>query len=66
MSAVAGRLRRTDIGGFRRVAGACLLRRAQETSWREDHRRLSNGVQPLSCFTNELANGSQESSGTDP
>jgi hypothetical protein len=27
------------------VAGAYLLRYAQESSWREDHRRLSNGDQ---------------------
>jgi len=39
------RLRRAEIGHHHHVAGAYLLRYAQEASWREDHRRLSNGEQ---------------------
>jgi pimeloyl-ACP methyl ester carboxylesterase len=35
-----------SIGGFRHhVAGACLVRYAQESAWREDHRRVDNGRQ---------------------
>ena len=39
------RLRRGEIGHHHHVAGAYLLRFAQEASWREDNRRLSNGEQ---------------------
>jgi len=39
------RLRRAEIGHHHHVAGVYLLRYAQEASWREDHRRLSNGEQ---------------------
>jgi hypothetical protein len=39
------RLRRTEIGIHRHIAGAHLLRYAQESSWREDNRRVSNGDQ---------------------
>ena len=39
------RLRRAEIGHHHHVAGAYLLRYAQESSWREDHRRMSNGEQ---------------------
>jgi transposase-like protein len=39
------RLRRAEIGHHHHVAGAYLLRYAQEASWREDHRRSSNGNQ---------------------
>jgi transposase-like protein len=39
------RLRRAEIGHHHHVAGAYLLRYAQEASWREDHRRTSNGEQ---------------------
>jgi hypothetical protein len=38
-------LRRAEIGIHHHVAGAYLLRYAQESSWREDNRRLSNGDQ---------------------
>jgi hypothetical protein len=34
-------LRRTEIGGHHHIAGAYLLRYAQESSWREDNRRVS-------------------------
>jgi hypothetical protein len=39
------RLRRAEIGIHRHIAGAYLLRYAQESSWREDNRRVSNGDQ---------------------
>ena len=39
------RLRRAEIGHHHHVAGTYLLRYAQESSWREDHRRMSNGEQ---------------------
>ncbi len=39
------RLRRAEIGHHHHVTGAYLLRFAQEASWREDNRRLSNGEQ---------------------
>lgn len=39
------RMRRMEIGHHHHIAGAYLLRYAQEASWREDHRRMSNGEQ---------------------
>ena len=39
------RLRRAEIGHHHHIAGAYLLRYAQESSWREDNRRVSNGEQ---------------------
>src|SRR4029079_19277357 len=45
------RLRRAEIGHHHHVAGAYLLRYAQEATWREDNRRQSNGDQ-----VNQLAN----------
>jgi hypothetical protein len=39
------RMRRAEIGHHHHIAGQYLLRYAQEASWREDHRRLSNGEQ---------------------
>lgn len=39
------RLRRAEIGIHHHIAGAYLLRYAQEASWREDNRRASNGEQ---------------------
>lgn len=39
------RMRRAEIGHHHHLAGAYLLRYAQEASWREDHRRASNGDQ---------------------
>jgi hypothetical protein len=39
------RLRHAEIGIQRHGAGAYLLRYAQESSWREDDRRVSNGDQ---------------------
>ncbi len=37
------RLCHAEIGIHHHIAGAYLLRHAQESSWREDNRRLSNG-----------------------
>jgi transposase-like protein len=39
------RMRRAEIGHHHHIAGPYLLRYAQEASWREDNRRLSNGEQ---------------------
>ncbi|MGO9399110.1 MAG: IS1595 family transposase [Xanthobacteraceae bacterium] len=39
------RMRRAEIGHHHHIAGSYLLRYAQEASWREDNRRLSNGEQ---------------------
>lgn len=39
------RLRRAELGHHHHVAGAYLLRYAQEASWREDNRRIANGDQ---------------------
>src|SRR3954467_13605265 len=39
------RFRRAEIGQYHHVSGPYLLRYAQEASWKEDHRRDSNGVQ---------------------
>jgi hypothetical protein len=39
------RLRRAEAGHHHHIAGDYLLRYAQEASWREDHRRMSNGDQ---------------------
>jgi hypothetical protein len=36
------RLRRAEVGIHHHIAGAYLLRYAQESSWREDNRRVSN------------------------
>jgi hypothetical protein len=38
-------MRRAEIGHHHHIAGPYLLRFAQEASWREDNRRLSNGEQ---------------------
>lgn len=39
------RLRRAEVGIHHHIAGAYLLRYAQESAWREDNRRVSNGAQ---------------------
>jgi len=39
------RMRRAEIGIHYHIAGASLLRYAQDSSWRGDNRRLSNGEQ---------------------
>jgi hypothetical protein len=42
------RLRRSEIGHHHHIAGAYLVRYAQESAWREDHRRVDNGRQTMS------------------
>ena len=39
------RVRRAEIGHHHHIAGAYLVRYAQEGAWREDHRRMPNGAQ---------------------
>ena len=39
------RMRRAEIGHHHHIAGRYLVRYAQESAWREDHRRVANGVQ---------------------
>jgi hypothetical protein len=39
------RMRRAEIGHHHHIAGAYLVRYAQESAWREDHRRMHNGRQ---------------------
>ncbi len=39
------RMRRAEIGHHHHIAGAYLVRYAQESAWREDHRRTANGAQ---------------------
>lgn len=39
------RMRRAEIGHHHHIAGAYLVRYAQEAAWREDHRRADNGRQ---------------------
>ena len=39
------RMRRAEIGHHHHIAGAYLVRYAQESAWREDHRRTDNGRQ---------------------
>ena len=44
------RMRRAEQGHHHHIAGPYLLRYAQEASWREDHRRISNGDQAHMVF----------------
>ena len=39
------RMRRAEVGIHHHIAGAYLVRYAQEASWREDNRRVTNGEQ---------------------
>lgn len=39
------RMRRAEQGHHHHIAGAYLARYAQESAWREDHRRADNGTQ---------------------
>lgn len=49
------RLRRAEIGHHHHVAGAYLIRYAQEAAWREDNRRKSNGEQVSTVGTLALS-----------
>jgi transposase-like protein len=48
------RLRRAEIGHHHHIAGAYLLRYAQEAAWREDNRRNTNGEQVQRVAGNAL------------
>lgn len=48
------RLRRAEIGIHHRIAGPYLSAYASEMAWREDHRRVSNGVQYLTAVNAAL------------
>ena len=39
------RMRRAEVGHHHHLAGTYLARYAQESAWREDHRRDANGTQ---------------------
>jgi transposase-like protein len=51
------RMRRAEIGHHHHIAGNYLLRYAQEASWREDNRRVSNGEQVQKLSSNALKSG---------
>ena len=51
------RMRRAEIGHHHHLAGAYLLRYAQEAAWREDHRRVPNGSQVNLLASSALAHG---------
>ena len=49
------RMRRGEVGHHHHVAGVYLARYAQESAWREDHRRADNGAQVRSVVALALA-----------
>jgi hypothetical protein len=49
------RMRRAEIGHHHHIAGAYLIRYAQEASWREDNRRVDNGGQARQIVSLGLA-----------
>jgi ISXO2 transposase-like protein/transposase-like zinc ribbon protein len=49
------RLRRAEIGHHHHIAGKYLIRYAQESAWREDHRRIANGTQVRAVVTLAMA-----------
>ncbi len=51
------RMRRAEIGHHHHIAGNYLLRYAQEASWREDNRRVSNGEQVEKLSGNAIKSG---------
>jgi transposase-like protein len=54
------RMRRAEIGHHHHIAGNYLLRYAQEATWREDNRRMSNGEQVHKLSGNALNSGKSE------
>jgi transposase-like protein len=54
------RMRRAEIGHHHHIAGNYLLRYAQEATWREDNRRMSNGEQIQKLSSNALNSGKSE------
>ena len=51
------RMRRAEIGHHHHIAGTYLVRYAQESAWREDHRRMDNGRQVNRVATLAMAAG---------
>lgn len=51
------RLRRGEIGHHHHIAGPYLVRYAQESAWREDHRRVDNGSQVRGIMALAMACG---------
>ena len=51
------RMRRAEIGHHHHIAGTDLLRYAQESSWREDNRRVTNGEQTRTVATLAMRRG---------
>jgi len=49
------RLRRSEVGHHHHIAGVYLSRYAQESAWREGHRRESNGAQSRAIIGLALA-----------
>ena len=49
------RMRRAEIGHHHHIAGTYLIRYAQESAWREDHRRVANGTQVKAVATLAMA-----------
>jgi hypothetical protein len=48
-------MRRAEIGHHHHIAGVYLVRYAQESAWREDHRRSDNGRQVKMVATLAMA-----------
>ena len=44
------RMRRAEVGHHHQIAGPYLIRYAQESAWREDHRLVDNGTQVKSAL----------------
>lgn len=57
MESLFSRLRRMETGTHHRIAGSYLLAYAAECSWREDHRRVSNGEKTALALSNAMAAG---------
>ncbi len=51
------RMRRAEIGHHHHIAGAYLVRYAQESAWREDHRRMDNKRQVQAVMGLAMAAG---------
>lgn len=49
------RMRRAEIGHHHHIAGRYLVQYAQESAWREDHRRVANGAQVKMVATLAMA-----------
>jgi hypothetical protein len=53
------RMRRAEIGHHHHIAGTYLIRYAQESAWREDHRRVDNGRQTQAVMGLAMRTGPQ-------